>query len=59
LISRREVLSIEVTSKEVHDGKMLKNLVDNTSENNKVKRVLADGHCLSISMTLRVLIWIL
>jgi hypothetical protein len=33
---------LEVTS-EVHDGKILKKLVDDASENNKVKRVLADG----------------
>jgi hypothetical protein len=36
-------LSLEVTSEEVHDGKVLKELVDDASENNKVKRVLADG----------------
>ena len=34
---------MEVTSEEVYDGRMLKNLVDNASENNKVERVLADG----------------
>ena len=34
---------MEVTSEEVHDGKVLKKLIDNASENNKVKRVLADG----------------
>jgi hypothetical protein len=37
------ILSLEVTSEEVHDGKMLTKLVDNASENNKTKRVLADG----------------
>jgi IS5 family transposase len=42
-IKKKRILSLEVTIEEVHDGKMLKNLVDNTSENNKVKRVLADG----------------
>ena len=42
-IKKKRILSLEVTSEEVHDGKMLKNLVDNASENNKVKRVLADG----------------
>ena len=38
------MLSLEVTSEEeVHDGKMLKKLVvDNASENNHVKGVLAD-----------------
>jgi hypothetical protein len=34
---------LEVTSEEIHDGKMLKKLVDNASENNDVKGVLADG----------------
>ena len=42
-IKRKRILSLEVTSEEVHDGKMLKKLVDNVSENNKTKRVLADG----------------
>ena len=28
---------------EIHDGKILKKLVDDASENNKIKRVLADG----------------
>jgi hypothetical protein len=34
---------LEVTSEEVHDGKMLKKLVDNASENNNLKGILADG----------------
>jgi len=34
---------LEVTSEEVHDGKMLKNLVDNASGENSLKSVLADG----------------
>ena len=42
-IKKKRILSLEVTSEEVHDGRMLKKLVDNASENNKVKRVLADG----------------
>ena len=42
-IKKKRILSLEVTSEEVHDGKMLKKLVDNASENNKTKRVLADG----------------
>ena len=29
--------------KKVHDGKMLKKLVDNASENNNLKGILADG----------------
>jgi hypothetical protein len=42
-IKKKRILSLEVTSEEVHDGKMLKKLVANVSENNKTKRVLADG----------------
>ena len=34
---------MEVTSEEVHDGRMLSRLVDNASENNHVKGMLADG----------------
>ena len=34
---------MEVTSEEVHDGKMLKKLIDNASENNHVTGILADG----------------
>ena len=37
-IKKKRILSLEVTSEEVHDGKMLKKLVDNVSENNKTKR---------------------
>ena len=40
---KKRILSLEVTSEEVHDGKILKKLVDDASENNKIKRVLADG----------------
>jgi transposase len=42
-IRKKKIVSMEVTSEEVHDGKVLKKLIDNASENNKVKRVLADG----------------
>jgi IS5 family transposase len=42
-IKKKKILSLEVTSEEVHDGKMLSNLVDNTMKKNTVKRVLADG----------------
>jgi hypothetical protein len=42
-IKKKRILSLEVTSEEVHDGKMLKKLVDNATKNNNVKRVLADG----------------
>jgi hypothetical protein len=42
---KKRILSLEVTSEEVHDdGKMLlKMLVDSASENNHVKCILADG----------------
>ena len=42
-IKKKRILSLEVTSEEVHDGEVLKKLIDIVSENNKVKRVLADG----------------
>lgn len=42
-IKNKKIISLEVTSEEVHDGKMLKKLVDNASENNNLKGVLADG----------------
>ena len=41
---RKRILSLEVTSEEVHDGMMLRKLVDNASSgSNHVKGVLADG----------------
>src|SRR3954463_3716074 len=52
-IKKKRILSLEVTNEEVHDdGKILKKLVDNASENNNVKRVLADGIC---TITIRIL----
>lgn len=42
-IRKKKVVSLEVTSEEVSDGKMLKKLVKEASENNDVSRVLADG----------------
>ncbi len=42
-IKKKRILSFEVTSEEVHDGKMLKKLVDSASENNNLKGILADG----------------
>jgi hypothetical protein len=45
-IKKKRILSLEVTSEEVHDdGKMMLNkLVDSASENNNhVKGILADG----------------
>jgi hypothetical protein len=42
-IKKKKVVSLEVTSEEVHDSKVMKKLVDHASENNDVKRALADG----------------
>jgi len=42
-IKNKKIISLEVSSEEVHDGRMLENVVNNASENNKIKRVLADG----------------
>jgi hypothetical protein len=43
-IKNKKIISLEVTSEEVHDGdvKMLRKLVDNFSKNNNVKGWLAD-----------------
>ena len=40
-IKNKKIISLEVTSKEVHDGKMLKKLIDNASENNNLRGALA------------------
>lgn len=42
-IKKKKIVALDVTSEEVHDGTMLKKLVDNASENNDIKRVIADG----------------
>ena len=42
-IKKKRILSLEVTSEEVHDGKILKKLVGNASANNNVMSILADG----------------
>ncbi len=42
-IKKKKIISLVVTSEEVHDGRVLKKLVDHASENNDVKRVIADG----------------
>ena len=46
-INRKRILSLEVTSEEVHDGRMLNKLINNASSfaavGNHVKGVLADG----------------
>ena len=36
-IKQKRIVSSEVASEEVHDGKMLKKLIDTASENNNVK----------------------
>lgn len=47
---KKEIVSLEVSSEEVHDNsKMLKKMVDNASKNNVVKRVL----WLMVHMTVR------
>ncbi len=38
-INKKKIVSLDVTSEEVHDGSRLKKLVSNASENNDVKRV--------------------
>ena len=42
-IKKKKIVSLEVTSEEIHDGGRLKNLVDNALENNTLKIVIADG----------------
>jgi hypothetical protein len=44
-IRKKKIVSLEVTSEEVHDSRMMKKLVDHASENNNVnvRRVIADG----------------
>ncbi len=43
-IKRKRILSLKITSEEVHDGRILKKLVDDaSSRGNHVKGVLADG----------------
>ena len=43
-IKKKKIVSLDVTSEEVHEnGTMLKRLVDNASESNDVKSIIADG----------------
>ncbi len=42
-IKTKQVVSMDVSSEKVHDGKRLKRLVNRARENVKVKRVLGDG----------------
>lgn len=39
----KKIVSMSVTKEDVHDGKMLKELVDDVSKNYDIKKVLADG----------------
>ena len=48
-VKKKKIVSLEVTTEEVHDSKMLKKMVDNASKNNVVKRVL----WLIVHMTVR------
>ena len=41
-IRKKKIVSQHVTSDEVYDGSRLKKLIDNVSENNTLKRVIAD-----------------
>ena len=43
-IKTKKIVSMEVTKENVHDGKMLKELVEDVvSKNNNIQKVLADG----------------
>ena len=42
-IKTKQVVSMDVSSEKVHDGKRLKRLVNKAEENVRVRRVLADG----------------
>jgi predicted oxidoreductase len=42
-IEKKKIVSLDVTSEEVHDSKMLKSLVDSALENNDIKMILADA----------------
>ena len=39
----KKIVSMSVTKEDIHDGKMLKELVDDVSKNYDIKKVLADG----------------
>jgi hypothetical protein len=38
-----KIVSMSITKEDVHDGKMLKELVDDVSDNYSIKKVMADG----------------
>ncbi len=44
-IKTKKIISMNVTKENVHDGKILKRLVDDaSSKNNNIQKVLADEH---------------
>lgn len=42
-IRKKKIVALHVTSEQVHDGQLLNKLVESASENNDIKRVLADA----------------
>ena len=42
-IKTKKIISMSVTKEDVHDGKMLKELVNDVSNNYNIKKILADG----------------
>ncbi|MFZ0223028.1 MAG: transposase [Candidatus Nitrosopolaris sp.] len=42
-IKKKKIVSLDVTSEEVYDGNRLTKLIDDASENNTLKRVIANG----------------
>ena len=48
-IKNKKIISLEVTSEDLHDDKMLKKLIDNASENNHVTGILSNGMYNSIN----------
>ena len=46
---------MSVTKENIHDGKMLKELVDNVSKKYDIKKVLADGGYMILKITLSIL----
>ena len=42
-IKTKKIVSMRVTKEDVHDGQMLKELVDDTSKKYRIKKVMADG----------------
>ncbi len=42
-IKTKKIVSMSITKEDVHDGKMLKELVDDVSKKYDIKKVLADG----------------